>query len=946
MALSTESRSSVNLNFGLWEIRVVGWDNSPSVSAFEGDVLCGFEKVDFSKEDQTVQIKVANSKCTDSAFAGPSYVSTATQVTFTPVPIYTCGALFASDGKTLRTPDSLTEAFCQDYPDYMEKSAKALTFTLHNKLPSGSPVPGLTSECLLTSETAEGKPVLHMKRIPTKIPLQITLFEDETCTRPSGEYFFSKGLEKHDRTQGFDAILSPRPMLALATPISKRGTTPFNTETPVFGCGSNVTDYCLKLPQLPDGIEFVIQSGGSSSIEFERDLDCNTFSSATISGQAILTKNHCYNQNGRTFLKLDHNGSLDDTSFTLENVQYDVKPVHHLWHYKNLRQILGVNKQSGDITASMGENNGEGQDEFHGSMGEIAQRFSPALIGGLFWDQTCSNSPLSQPVKRTVTIHEDGKKKTFMVILTNPPSQMTPRYILNQNPRNLTDGSGFHRRIILREFKDIYGYVTQNVMDIACDGVDALDLSASTANLRRGRAEDRWEEFDGNVKKTEKTLTLWNTTYIHNSRFETYRTEKKEDIVNNLLHRESSSYTRAEKFPSSANSERDMKIVNLSYNFERSDSGTPDLPNDDKTFERLHHTQYDIQGTQITVHQSPELKLENFEPGKIFSDEILAGEKDKIRYERNNQAQVLKVHPNGSFFHVYRDGNQLQFEHFDGNAYFIHSYQGSAEWIDGDISPDGTRAVIVSSSISELKVHTFNGQQWNTSPVLPTSTTTIGYAQKITATILNDGNFVVAGIFNQQLFIGNGSINNPSPSLSLVSTQDSIGVLFEDVILSRSKANGDTFKIWLMAKGKDATTKGLFFCQLPDYCELSKVWNLTGVNESLEDLTFSVDDTSTNIVISWRQGNGNSYQYVSALNFDLPTISDVIQGPSLYRPTPFNIDMANIITPYQELTSIPVPYVAPAAPGFQMNFRSLRPSHMSETVFKNSDHFKSIGDGL
>lgn len=1010
MALATQTSSSVNLNFGVWDIRVVGWDNH--TAPMEGEVLCAYQRVDFKADNQRATLQATNSGCNNSVFAGPSFINTASTVSFRPVRYYTCGALFnqTSPG-TLRTPESLTENFCNSYPAEYQQQPKYVKISLQTKLPGTPATDGLSSACILYNDTSTGQPFITNKNLPTKIPLVVNFYEEETCTQATmmmGTYSFPQGLE-HTLSRaalGFDAVLRTTSsiageagyrILAIASPLSKRGTTPFYTELPFFHCGEPSNHKkCLDLPPLPAGSHFVI-SPWDTTLKFSGTIDCSTYSSS-------MQMTDCRQEDGSTFLTIRSNLThAAQTTFTFGGGNYNVYVHSEIQEIKDLRRFLGSNTPEGSgITTSLADGHGGHDDPNGGMFYHIKDMLSPALFGGFFWDQPCTSAPLSATQKRTISIWEDGMEKSFQAILTNPPAQTSPAYIRNSSPRDPTVRNAFNRRIIFRQFSTAFGFQTRQVIDLACDGMDALDLTASSLNSRIGRMEEYREEIENDERRVERSLFFWNTTFLSNARFEVYRLESESDLSfasGETMMRNSSSYTRAEKGDSLSANQSDLRIVNLNYHFhvnsweedtencypnpdyDPMDPGTgepeicdPGTVLHEENNESLSFRQYDKKNAIISVMESPYLSLRHQDPGKIFSDSFLGEEKHKIRYFAQNgtipkmmgieEENVLKVLPNGRFLHVNRDDGNLRIEIFNGSGFVVQNIPTDHDIISADISDDGSKAIVVTtlSGTINVKISIWNGTVWTHSNTLvPLNNNTSDVVHNpdqiyiLKTAILNSGVYSIAAITsNSRLFMNKGNVSSAHP------VDLPIHLFPNEIVkeISFAKMQSATSKLWLVTNNQGALGNSINYCRMDSSlnCSFSQIAQ-SNASEVFDNLSATTPDNRSSVTISWIKRDPSVAfppppvaKSVKAIN-ETPDFEDL---EDIYEANTQTSFLTTWVTPIDtgnlENNPAPVfvkiPFTSPAVPAFRMNYRSLNPEFMIQNVFTNQTTFQAIGNGL
>ncbi len=922
--LASETSSSVQLKFGTWDIRVVGWENGAQY--FEGNVLCGLEKIDFKSDNQSANIQITNPKCKDSAFTNLSFINEANGiVSFKPIPVYTCGALYdITDATKLKTPTTLTPNFCQTYPKAFQKKAKGMKIGLHNQLIGGSIEDGITSNCIPSMVTASNESFQNAKLLPTKIPMTISFFEDDICSTAAlaGKYYFPDGLE-HTRSReqiGFDAVLSSGdlPMLAVASTLSKRGTTPFVNEIPTFYCGPTNSVSCLTLP--PRGsADFVLSQGWNvvllpptSAIQSCESLQ---FESSFESGSQDIKLVNCIYENRQAKLHLDVNYTLSINSsnantngptcdpyqycFLVNGQTYKVQRFDHLRIYKDLQRILGKNESiTPDISNSLVEDGNEGRSN-EGIFEELADILSPDKAGGLFWDQPCSSTPLPSPITRNVSFQEDGKIANYTLTLTNSPSGTLPTYISSETLYPILPSS-LNRRIIIREFTDLIGYKTRMVLDLACVGLNVFN------GARIGKLEKQSQESDGSREHTHKSLMFWNTSLNNQARFEKYEINMDKDSSSSTQPRnyQNSSFIRGEKLSGTTTS--DIKITQIDHNFHFDDNMTPSVPSDDSNHESVGFKEYDIRGTKIKQTQHAGLHYKSSTAGEIFNKRMYAEELERIRFGINKPNDFIFTHPNGNYISHNHLGNSFASE--------IRAFNGSESWtnylavapklVSGDFSLDGSRAIVATiyEGVPGLTIYFYD----STNNMLSSHSLAIAN-QVITSPFISDISDIKTSILDSGEFIisisrySNGTPTHYYAKMNVTSIPPSI--IFQPLFTSGSNSIGQ------LALTNDSSNFSLTLFE----------------NITLEQ---TLGTTATTFLIN---KNGIILSQTPETNFS---------GSSFLMNT-LMITMNNLIV-YPADFDITVPYVRPIIPGFEMNLMSVNPLFMEQNVFTNKATFEGL----
>lgn len=636
-ALNSETTASLELSFGSWNIRAVGWSSTTSENTgpMKGDVYCGSKSFDF-KSDGSISIYLTKEQCHNDLFASSEFWDSGTGgISLKTTRIHPCGALYdLNDPTKLRT--SLHPSYCSEYPEAFQMKPRGMKIILNSSGNLNSGV--LSSTCVpLTKNTQSVEGFYHQRKLPSRIPITLKFYQSLNCDEQTlmRDNYFRQGLDHTlaRREQEFDAILFkgdstyPEPMLAVAFPLSGRGTTSLIKEMPEFKCnpqtGANsyavTPQICFQFPNLPydssnNQVKFVLQPG-YNSIQLPAATICDANTTIT-STDGKITKIKCEESEKGTLLHLNLEPMTDGSfeTFSLINVQnattyattntttypttyattdattypttYNVFIKNEIYHYDQLRRILGLRNPNSELMNSF-----RNEEDRLGILGKVSELFSPAMIGGLFWDLPCSENNLYYPTNRWVNLWDEGKRKEYQITLL---------------PLN---ASGLMRRITVRQIN-----IPLNEMD----GMN-LDFQCTTATqpFKIGRIEERRNEFRNGGIREEKSLIIWNTKDdAFTSAFEEYRIESQTDASSTMLYQRSS-FTRAKKFGQDSS-----KIEILNYNYNKH-SGTSQ--------ENVHFNEYDVVGNRFTSRAHPPIHVQNGNAGDIFTDNINLIEKNQIR---------------------------------------------------------------------------------------------------------------------------------------------------------------------------------------------------------------------------------------------------------------------------------------------------------------------------
>lgn len=348
---------------------------------------------------------------------------------------------------------------------------------------------------------------------------------------------------------------------------------------------------CFQFPTLDTKLHYVLQPG-HNSIQFPSETDCNN-----ISLSAEMTKVKCETINDAKVLELNvteevANSGTSPTISVKQNgnqVTYEVLIKNNIHHFNRLGRILGVKNQNSILKKSFG-NNG---DEWGGILDHVGDFFSPAIVGGIFWDFSCVNGPDYLPA-RTVTVWDEeknGGNKTYQLSLSRPGKS-----------KNL-------RRIS----------ITRLTPPLKTSDNMTLDFECGNDNLKTGSLkEEILEVLNDGSEREEKRLLKWSTGNIDNSWFEEYRFHVHIKNLEKLS--QSSSFTRSKKF-----GPNQLKVESLEYFYHKpsADTSTGQGASDQLSHEQLHYDEYDIQGTTFTSRSHSRIPKVGEAPGSIFNEDLI-----------------------------------------------------------------------------------------------------------------------------------------------------------------------------------------------------------------------------------------------------------------------------------------------------------------------------------
>jgi hypothetical protein len=957
--LATQSTVSLNLNYGTWDITAIGWDNNEQL--FEGDILCGSTTKVFSKEVDSAPISVSSANC-----SSPKLLK-----------ILTCGALFdPADPTKLISGSNLSDGFCSQssyHPVFNEMRPGSIKISLPKKLPGESLGEALVSACIVPSNDP-GLPFNTSKKFPDNAPFIVNVYQDSACTEIKAKYHFKKGTISYDpSTHDFDAVIKNVTstgnisdsitnvygrIIALASPESKRGRTPFITEIPQFKCSSGK---CATLPQLPSGIKYIVSKGYNSFIINEATSCSNiTFGSTYIrsgSGQCEEISSTQKRISVEIESPQTNNTSIEIDLFKVGNGSF-VKGLlkeRDLHVYREIANTLGVGTSVNDIKESIQEKDQKDLSYIsNGMLIEIADLLSPSKIGGMLWGNVCSTSALSTPVTKEISIKEDGQDKKFKIVLMNPPSSYVPAYIsYSSNPWNETATLNYNRRIIFSHFVGPVGYKTEMVLDLVCDGTDD---PTSTSIKKIGKLEKQSSEFhSSNEINIHKSIMYWNTTTDGKNRMETYHLEERGSVVSGAFSATNvrTHFNRSEDTGSDTASK--IKLTSLGYEYWK-DSNT----NTGK--ETLHSHDINISGTDITLFDGDYIQRQSSTQGIIFNDQYKLKEKNKIRFNQKSNMDHVKM-ANGSMLSVIKGSSGLIVKHFNGSNYIEKNISTNADLFDFDLSPDGTKAAIVTSAAASNTIYGYfynsSNNSWNmTNP--STTTPSTNPPSKITVRVLNSGENHFGAIVDGVLYSGISDTTSMT-SLSQIAGGNQ---LYATSTINSYEVIKSNSNFWIFIH--ENLNLGYTLIQFINYCKINSAngsCNPVTINQAETDLSAGISPESIsnsfsayaspdgkNITLSYYKTSNNTHTE----HFNKWTISDdgTIATTNGYQNVDFmsgqsgnvyKMTMNSITDIGQNEVNILIPFKQAAEPNFKMNYMSLNPTHLKNYIFTSPNTFENIG---
>ena len=979
-ALDSGSQANIDIPYGQWYLRIVGWDDSSDTQPFLGNTLCGDIVFNFTNENRALSVGVTEAACRASVgntFAGPLYVNAA-QPNFRSLDIYTCGALWDSTFYNATTANyashayntnvvipaaSFTPSFCQGnkYPNPFLKMAGSLKITFNNLLPGSRPFGGVSSECIIATAGVSSTG----RNIPTKIPMSITLYEDSTCSENSilNSYYFNNGIEA---VGAYDSILKVSGsihQLALSSSPSQYGRTPFFTEIPYFQCNGEVP--CLTISAPP--LDYFLDRGNSQVIRIANQNCSGPFSSTS------LVLEECRVQGNDAFLKIQVPiAASGSETFTFSGTTFTVTIQNYLNQmYSTLSKVIGYNiiPANRDALDSLGKDTNSGKDfkaesspETHryGLLTNVQNILSNWSGGGIFSDQPCTNPMTIPTTTRYLTIYTPEGSVLYEYILKPSPSLTVPKTMFDHDntfpPSTLS--SVYDARLIKRRFDATFGFRTEAIVDFECDN----NITLATAPSRRGRSEELREIISGSAITTEQRLMYWNLEVdnltLSGARFEVFEHTKEENTAQTpTLIKQTTSIYRANRIDSTDS----MRVSALEFYSQLIAGGS--------TYEeRLKRFEIDNSAGptgNLTYKQISDITRSGVVlSGTIFNDSLYQEEKEKEFYDFRDAIQLgfqpaLKTSTaiSGAFVQAYPVATlpgTLKISSFNGTNAFSQDIVNTPNVQDVavDITDDGTHMVVISKRGANLYmfVSTDSGATF-------TSTTALGISATLTdlkvgiikpaglPEILIAG--IDSGFFKFSITKSNGTATPfpviVTPAVFLATGARELSIL---------KTNNSIFNLYLNHKdGSNNNTMSICYLNFAqstctgvngtDFGNVLPILNSAG--EFYSDMSVSLKVGVP--VVTFFHNGPNVYKKATFLGTAVPyslTTPTLTASQADHIPyTPSNIETYNAgsYAP-TATTSMSVPYF-PLSNGAKMNLMSLDPTTFINN-FTNSTTFRIL----
>lgn len=735
-AITTGNQTSVSIPFGNWNFKVVGWDGGGVMS---GTAYCKYvPNYSFTTEGQALEITTTATECfSDSNISATSQQVTANVGPYKDFIINTCGALYGPSNTSLLHAYGAFNP-CDSYPVEFKKTYPYFQFHLVNQTVGGSRTPGIVSGCL---GTQVGQNVLF----PNRLPVTIKFYKDAGCTTELDEYVFKKALDFSQsptrEANSFDWSVTSDTVhyfVTVATGPSKRGTTAFHSETPVFKCSeSGALVPCTKFPT-------------TAANTYYLDLDTyavvripqGTCGTITSTGVSIITYS-CDVYNGSAYVGLRSLLTTPATgSMSMNGVSYTVKVGNSAFSqdrirdaYKTMKRTLGYRNTS-SLNDSLADDFDEEDNEKVGILDSAIFDLSPMGSGGVFFDyfNQCSTGALT-PVTRSYV--KNGI--TYSVSLSGISGAVSGFTAHNDDPEFIGTETRFNRRIIVRKLLG-GSLTTEKIIDVSCDNdtTSPINYVSTSAQTRNGRIEEQRSWLLNTKTVNLKKIILWNTSSSNTARFDVYKT--KSYYIGTTPQKIERNFYRVAK--SLSDTTNHFKVHGMTYITVREGSAFN---------ESILVSEVDGKDTSGTVTYSHkrgmDLKLEAGTIGTIF-DTTFAAEMNKVRFgyhinaDEQEQASTSSVGQN--FVQAKKDPtypNYLQIRYTDSGTIASQTESFVPDNIATDISPDGTKKIVAANYQNTIHYYYISN-----SIVTPGTITATNDPQDIKVGIRDDGAWVVSYI--------------------------------------------------------------------------------------------------------------------------------------------------------------------------------------------------------
>lgn len=774
--ITSGNSTNVTISKGTWDFKVIAWDGA---GVMQGTPYCKFvNDFEHSTEGAQLDITTSNAECFMTNISGTSQHLSANS--FKSLVLNTCGAMYDGTDSSLLTVSGYFNPCTQgNYPSEYRNTYGYYKLHLFNQTSAGIRTAVAASTCLTAQSNSS-------VQFPSRVPVTVKFYKDSGCSQEVDEYIFKKGLDfglsSIRSVNDFDWQVTSDSVsyfVTMANGASKRGTTAFHTETPIFKCmegGSLVP--CPKLPSATASTYYL--DPNTYAVIKIPNLSCvaPTFTGLTA------TYHSCHNFNGSAYVGLTVNSTspvngtmnFNGSTFTLKvgNTTAGFSSDRVRDAYKTMKRTLGVRNSSG-LENSLQDDFDEDDDFNLGQLGSAVFELSPMGAGGTFFDyfSQCSVSPLSQITRSYVK-----KGVSYSVALSGINGQSPGFTSRADEPEFMTPEVHYNRRLVIRKLVGP-SYTTEKVIDFSCDNINTgiHDYVTNSAQVRNGKLEEQKTYLVNDNTVTLKKIVFWNTSSSDTGRFDVYRSKSYVNSSSTIQKLERNFYRVTKSVTDSYNH---FKIHGMSYLAAR------DGASYDESVIVSEVDGKDNAGVMNYSHKRGlDIKAENGTLGNIF-DTTYARELNQIRYGYHQPADEVeqsKVSSVGSnFVQARRVGSNFEIRFTNSGVISDLTEAFTPDNIATDISDDGTKIFVATNQMSTIHYYYINNGFVTSGTI-----TAVSDPSDIKVGVLNDGTWVIGYIesgTNLLTWNKNGTFH-PSPygsydhkSLDIVKTTSEIYLNF------------------------------------------------------------------------------------------------------------------------------------------------------------------------
>ena len=738
-AVTAGNTANVTINFGNWNIKVVGWDGGTIQT---GTPYCKYvSNFAFTTAGQQLEITTTTADCFDGTnISGTNQHQSAN--TFKDLLVYTCGAQFNSSYSNQTTVWGYADGCAQgNYLIEYQKKYQYYKVHLENETNTGVRTPGIASTCL--SAQTLGQAV----KLPNRVPVTLKFYAESSCVNEIDSFRFKKGLDfslsegrgidKFDWSVTADSVTF---FVSLPTGASKRSTTAFHTELPQFKClDTGALVPCGILP--PATAQTYYLDPNKFAVIKLPNVNCGAIAPSGIT----LTNYFCENFKGSAYLGLKVTTvSPINGSFTMNGTTYQLKVGNTGTYnqdevreaYKLLKRTVGFRNVS-NFDLSLADDFDEEENEQLGGLSSAIYDISAMGAGGVFYDyyNQCTTGAIAS---ETRTFYKNGIQYTASL---SAISGLTPAYIAKaEQPDYQTDEARFNRRLIVRKLVGP-SLTTEKIIDISCDTIHTgtLSYNINEAQVRTGKMEEQRSYKIGTKDYIIKRRILWNTASSDTGRFDVYRS--KEIFIGSTPQTKERNFYRVTKAKS--DNYNHFKAHGMTYLSVRDGSAFDEtiIVNEVDGKENAGDMNY-------SHKQLLSLKVEDTTVGTIFEKTFIS-ELNKIRYgytPQRDEQEETKVSAVGNDFIQVRQKNSTEVEVRYTTSSNIQSqtYTHLADLIASDISDDGLQKIGAYYYLNTIYFYTFIDGNFLTHTISSTDAPSlVDDPTDLKVGILNDGTFIV-----------------------------------------------------------------------------------------------------------------------------------------------------------------------------------------------------------